>query len=505
MTEVFGTSGNDTIEGTVGDDTINGLGGNDRIVDRVGGSDTFRGGDGNDWLQVWRQDNVAFSNVVLDGGVGDDILWGSWFSGFGLNITMNGGEGDDSFHVFFSQTSFVSGNLVTIDAGAGDDTIYLTHNSSVLISLGTGQDVVAFNNSSGRSSLSGTIEAITITDFEAGDSGDRIALDVMLARILSGWDGSENPFSIAAGYLQLAERGNDTVLQMDASGGADNWNDLVVFEGLAKADFSAFNFGPYSLIREATFGDDLLEGTSSDDSIEGLAGNDQILGARGNDTIDGGLGNDVILGGDQNDNLYGGDGNDQVLGQRGADFLYGGAGNDLLLGGNRNDRLFGEDGNDRVFGGNDQDTISGGNGRDIVRGGNGDDLLNGDAGNDVMFGGTGRDMVYGDDGDDFLSGRGGFDVLNGGAGNDMLEGGVQADQFVFEDGFGNDTITDFASLNNAERIHLTNVTEITDFQDLVDNHMVQDGADVVISDGLGNTITLLGVNLSDLGAADFVF
>ena len=36
-----------------------------------------------------------------------------------------------------------------------------------------------------------------------------------------------------------------------------------------------------------------------------------------------------------------------------------------------------------------------------------------------------------------------------------LEGGLQADQFIFEDGFGNDTITDFASLNNAERIHLS--------------------------------------------------
>ena len=49
------------------------------------------------------------------------------------------------------------------------------------------------------------------------------------------------------------------------------------------------------------------------------------------------------------------------------------------------------------------------------------------------------------------------------------------------------------------------MTEITDFQDLIDNHMSQVGADVVIADGLGNTITLLGVTLSDLDAVDFVF
>ena len=247
------------------------------------------------------------------------------------------------------------------------------------------------------------------------------------------------------------------------------------------------------------------QGGSGNDLIMGNEVGNVLDGGAGGDTIDGGAGNDVIFGGDQNDNLFGGDGNDQVLGQRGADFLYGGAGNDLVLGGNRNDRLFGEDGNDRVFGGNDQDIVSGGAGRDIVRGGNGDDLLNGDAGNDVMFGGTGRDLVNGGEGDDFLSGRGGFDILNGGAGNDTLEGGVQADQFIFEGAFGNDTITDFAATNNAERIHLSGVEAITDFQDLVDNHMSQVGADVVISDGLGNTITILGVNLSDLDAVDFVF
>ena len=272
-----------------------------------------------------------------------------------------------------------------------------------------------------------------------------------------------------------------------------------------------------------TVGDDALEGTASDDLIAGEAGNDEIIGGLGNDsilgdggndTLDGGAGadnifggagNDIILGGDQNDNLYGGDGNDQVLGQRGADFLYGGAGDDLVLGGNRNDRLFGEDGNDRVFGGNDQDIIDGGAGSDIGRGGNGDDILNGGADGDVLFGGTGRDTVNGDGGDDVIFGRGGFDILNGGAGDDLLEGGLQADQFIFEDGFGNDTITDFASLNNAERIHLTDVSEITDFQDLIDNHMSQVGADVLIDDGLGNTITLLQVQLSDLDANDFVF
>ena len=276
-------------------------------------------------------------------------------------------------------------------------------------------------------------------------------------------------------------------------------------------------------------GPNVIEGTSGNDSLEGTDLNDLISGLGGADTIDGGAGNDIIAGGDQNDNLFGGDGNDIINGQRGADFLYGGAGDDLVLGGNRNDRLFGEDGNDRVFGGNDQDIVEGGAGNDIVRGGNGDDQLFGDEGNDAIFGGTGRDRLEGGDGDDFLSGRGGFDVLDGGAGDDTLEGGVQADTFVFVNtefirgtgdsvASGNDTITDFAANNNAEKIDLSGVIDIIDFQDLVDNHMVQDGANVVISfgadfgrggniftDGVAGSITLLNVDINDLDAVDFIF
>ena len=87
----------------------------------------------------------------------------------------------------------------------------------------------------------------------------------------------------------------------------------------------------------------------------------------------------------------------------------------------------------------------------------------------------------------------------------MLTGGFNADTFVFADSFGTDTITDFAATNDFERIDLSAVTEIVDFADLAANHMLQSGADVVIVDGTGATITLMNVDLSDLGAADFIF
>jgi Ca2+-binding RTX toxin-like protein len=172
--------------GTAGNDTINGTNGNDRIEDRLGGNDVMRGGDGDDWLQVWRQNTVNFSTVQLDGGAGSDRLWVSWFSGAGIDVTMDGGDGDDAFHVFFSQSSFVSSNQVEIIGGAGDDTVYLNHHSDVLITLGAGQDRIEFNDFNGSSIHSGQLEFVRITDFETGATGDILAMETMLFRVLDG-------------------------------------------------------------------------------------------------------------------------------------------------------------------------------------------------------------------------------------------------------------------------------------------------------------------------------
>ncbi|PPB79364.1 hypothetical protein LV82_02972, partial [Albidovulum inexpectatum] len=54
-------------------------------------------------------------------------------------------------------------------------------------------------------------------------------------------------------------------------------------------------------------------------------------------------------------------------------------------------------------------------------------------------------------------------------------------------------------------IDLSAVSAITNLADLMANHIAQVGADVVIDDQAGNTITLTGVNLANLDASDFVF
>jgi Ca2+-binding RTX toxin-like protein len=52
--------------------------------------------------------------------------------------------------------------------------------------------------------------------------------------------------------------------------------------------------------------------------------------------------------------------------------------------------------------------------------------------------------ITGNDGDDNISGNGGNDTIAGNGGNDTISGGNGNDTFVFKEGYGNDTITDFA-------------------------------------------------------------
>lgn len=170
-----------------------------------------------------------------------------------------------------------------------------------------------------------------------------------------------------------------------------------------------------------------------------------------------------------------------------------------------NDILRGRGGDDDLFSGDGDDTMFGGTGADMLNGGKGRDTLNGGIGKDILRGESGADNLSGQNGNDRLFGGGGRDVLDGGKGRDLLVGGGGSDRFIFADNYGNDRIKGFDANDNKEKIDLSAVTAITGFTDLKNNDMTQIGNDVVIDDGAGTTITLLGVDIADLGKADFIF
>lgn len=284
------------------------------------------------------------------------------------------------------------------------------------------------------------------------------------------------------------------VLLGQTGGGADIYARGSIYNALQ------YQGDPRSLIENAI-------GGAGDDSIVGNAANNALFGNSGNDTLAGGAGNDVLYGNQGVDSLDGEGGNDRIFAGQGNDLLLGGAGNDTLHGEAGSDRMFGGLGDDRMIGGWFSDWMYGEGGDDRIEGQGGLDRLFGGAGNDVLLGGDQDDVLFGAANDDYLGGgagnddlrgEGGRDVLSGDAGNDRLTGGWYSDRFVFRDGFGIDTITDFDPNNLNERIDLTGVSAITDLEDLYNNHMFQVGANVEIRDLSGNRIIVENTTLAAL-------
>lgn len=254
----------------------------------------------------------------------------------------------------------------------------------------------------------------------------------------------------------------------DAGGADSNAEPIVTYSSgkMATAQTLTFDIDPWSLTRvEITYiddGDDLVIGRDGRDMIEGHGGDDTILGNGGKDNLNGNDGNDW---------LSGGDGDDKVRGHAGNDTIYGGFGDDSLHGG---------DGIDLIYGGEGNEFSLAGNGNDQVWGDGGDDTLNGQDGDDTIDGGSGDDMI------------------NGGLGNDSLFGGSGSDRFVFAEGYGDDTISDFDATDQFEVIDLRSVSSISSFDDLISNHASEVSGDVVIDIGDGETLTVEDTVLADL-------
>jgi Ca2+-binding RTX toxin-like protein len=417
---VFGDDGDDVLLAGDGNDVASGDGGND-VVDGGNDDDTLTGGEGNDELLGGAGNDRLFGedgDDVLLGDAGDDHLDG----GTG-NDKLEGGDGDDSLYDFAGGNNLSGGlghdHIATgsvngaqlIDGGDGDDIIRLhfRHHSSS-ITTGSGRDVIQLVQADRGKA------AIVVTDFTPGAGGDMLSLsgeNGALLSLLSGWDGSSNPFG--SGFLRLQQGENGALLQWDRDGIGRKWGweTLVVFERTDVKAFTEANFGlgfhpdgsaPKGEQIVGTDEDETLTGTMGGDLIEALGGSDSVVGLAGADRISGGNGDD---------------------------FLYGGADDDMLDGGNQADTLSGGEGNDQLFGQADNDHLSGDNGKDELSGGEGDDSLDGGDGDDKLDGGEGDDSLH-----DFA----GINSLYGGFGHDQITAGSADGAQWIDGGDGDDTI-----------------------------------------------------------------
>ncbi|MBJ6127588.1 CAP domain-containing protein [Microvirga splendida] len=149
-------------------------------------------------------------------------------------------------------------------------------------------------------------------------------------------------------------------------------------------------------------------------------------------------------------------------------------------------------------------TLKGTSAANTIKGLGGNDKLYGRSGNDKLYGGTGNDKLFGETGKDRLYGGDGKDILSGGTGSDILSGGSGADTFRFAGKWGADKVSDFR--NGIDRIDLRgNGLSFRELSIARGNGDSDGRADDVIIKADGQSIALLNVKVSLIGASDFLF
>jgi Ca2+-binding RTX toxin-like protein len=270
--------------------------------------------------------------------------------------TVFANAGDDTVNVGTGNLGTILG-AVTIDGGAGTDTVHLFDNTSPYAGPYTIFGTLV--NAPGSFGHGVTYNAVELMDLSAaaGDNAITVA-------------------STAAGtrYVVQGNGGSDTLIGPNA---ASSW---VI---------TTLNGGSLNTV---TF--------SSMENLVGGSGNDQFSFRNGqgvSGTINAGGGSNNLVytpyttpvtvnlttgvatgvggGVSHVQNVFGGLGNDLLIGDAGNNILAGGAGNDVISGLAGNDALFGGAGNDRLLGGDGRDLLVGGSGADTLDGGNDDDIL----------------------------------------------------------------------------------------------------------------------------------
>ncbi|MEP3890985.1 MAG: hypothetical protein ABJN69_11005 [Hellea sp.] len=532
--ELNGTAANDNLIATTLDDLIYGLAGNDIINAGSGndlvfggeGADTLIGGAGADILDGGEgfdsadyraaSSRIAF-DVVMGGTVGDAD--GDAFSGIeryylsNFNDTVTGSdaneffygeEGNDTINAGGGIDRVYGGDGNDIQRGQeGNDTLYGSAGNDQL-NGGTGFDVANYSLASaavivnmltggtGGDAAGDTyfgIEAVYGSDFDDSLTGNNSVNE------LRGGDGNDALFGLGGNDRFFGGDGADS---FDGGTGTDTVNYTLATAGVALDLTSGGTTG--EAVGDSLTSIEWVFGSGFDDSITGDAANNRLEGRDGNDTLNGEGGNDRLLGGEGNDTINGGDGVDTIFGQSGDDIMIGGAGNDFF---------FGDEGADSHDGGTGTDTVSylassTGVTVNMQTGGTGGDAA-GDTYTNIerIFGSGQDDILTGSDADDILIGNGGNDFLTGGLGNDSLNGGAGVDSFAYNtdqdaadviQGFTNNEVIDIIFTDHAFDSFAELLSVATDA-----------GANTIFNFGSGNTLTIVGQNIADLGESNFTF
>ncbi len=438
---LIGSDGNDFLDGRGEADTMIGGNGNDfYVVDHVGDVVAESAGHGRDTVQSSidytlpaHVENLELNLFAFQGpapvlGVGNagaNDLRGNF-----LDNILQGGAGDDRLWGGFRDAGGGPGND-ELFGGAGDDTFFYTGPTEGIDTLydtalpGEGNHLV----------FGGQIRP---EDLAITDAPGTLRIDV----------GSAGGAVVLAGYDPTGVHGSRVVDYVEFGRGV----------GFEKQGFE-IELAELQDVTHGTAGVDVLIGTTGVDVLQGEAGDDQLAGGPGNDILSGGMGNDTYR-------FQLGDGvdliDDLALPAEGNRVVFGagitpdslaveanGAGSDALVTlhvGSNGDAIqfLGFQPSD-PFSPRAVETFEFADGTITtfdelfmhgteVRGTHADD--------GELFGTFANDTLSGFGGSDSLSGDLGDDTLIGGPGNDHLIGGPGSDTYVYNHGDGLDEVYD---------------------------------------------------------------
>jgi Ca2+-binding RTX toxin-like protein len=441
-------------------------------------------GGGDDEVRI--TGSLAGDTVSINGGAGDDTLLG------GPEVdTLNGAGGSD----------FIDGNQGNDTAllGAGNDTFqWDPGDGSDTVEGQGGHDTMAFNGSNAgeKIELSANGDRLRLTRDIANITMDAAGIDTVDVRTLGSAD------TVTVNDLTGTDVKTVGVDLAGFDGQGDGAADSVIVNGTADAD-------------KVTLGN-----VDANVAVNGLSAKTLVTGGEpaldaihvdtlgGDDTITGGVGVAgsipvIAEGGDGTDTAQynGTPGNDAIgIASNGTSALAFSDGS-VPLGaapGTENLVVSGLDGDDTITGqngiatftsltidgGQGNDTLAGGDGNDTLLGGPGNDLVDGNRGNDVAFLGTGDDTFQWDpgDGSDTVEGQGGHDTMqfNGSNAGEKIELSANGDRLRLSRDVGN-------------------ITMDTDGIDTVDVRALGSADTVTVDDLSGTNVKTVNVDLSAVG------
>ncbi|KDB53907.1 hypothetical protein X805_05390 [Sphaerotilus natans subsp. natans DSM 6575] len=436
---IDGGNGNDTIFGSAGADTLISHSGED-VVDGAGGGDTFR-----------------VTGNLTTGFHGYDTFKDSGTEGVDRIVAQGTGNVD------IGVRGFAASGIEEIDARGATGTVRLLDTGDAnLIDL-RGVTVLGTNlvidGGHGNDTIFGSAGADTIVGgaaddlLDGGEGGDTFQVSGNEAGGWSGFHGydtfkdsgaggTDRIVALGSGSVDIGLRSwvDTGIEQIDASGAAGTVR-LLGDTGHNLFDFRSTTLTGANLVIDANRGHDTVFGSAGDDTIVAGAGDDLLDGGEGGDTyrITGGVyGSTEFMGWDTWADT-GLDGIDRIVAISTGSMDIGVR--DLSAGGIEILDVQGVAGQARLLGTSSDDIID----------------LSGTTvqGSLLIDAGGGTDLVLGSSGNDTILGSGGADSLAGGAGNDVYRIGRDTGLDViwdWDDAEGNQDVVEFGAGISAEQL-----------------------------------------------------